>query len=207
MKQLFLLFLIVGLAVGPLQAQSGSGRRRNSTKKTVAVQEPQEESSNGELASDGSTGVQNLDAVDSNAVAEQPKQNLFNPKVQRDPTLSPDDVLLLEATRRERELAAKKAAAAAAAAARAKELAAQKEREFKIKMLKYPELEVKGMFKIRSVIGEEVFFDKEAKRPHKVGSTFPVKGRLGEICRVKIVKINSDTVDFSYKGRKFSQNI
>jgi len=119
----------------------------------------------------------------------------YNPKTDRDPTLSSDDTLLLkdlqERRRKERE------------AARKRELEAERRRIAELERIRQAELdrlrdpsrEVRGKIKINGIIGQEVFI---GSRVYKVNDT---------VLGARIVSVRPDAVVFSYKGQKFTKNV
>ena len=220
MKRLFFLVLVLGLMTSLLQAQGASKGRRSSKRDSSSQQvEVTAEPGNAPVNVGTEVALSSPDASAQGAQAssvaqangaKQPaasKQSFYAPKVRRDPTLSPDDMLILAEQERQRQLAAARERKRLEDEARKKAEQEEKERQWRLRLLKEPELEVKSKVFITSVIGDEVFFDRELKRPYTKGSTFPVKGLSGEMRRVKIEDINIDTVVFSYQGRRFSKKI
>ena len=116
-------------------------------------------------------------------VAEKPEEAaaprvVYNPKSRRDPTLSPDDFLLLQFREQQR--------LAAIEAERQRKLA-----EERLARIKDPTREVRNRIKIGGIIGQEVF----------IGSKIYTVGK--SIYGARIVEVRPDSVVFSYKGHKF----
>ncbi|MBR4682326.1 MAG: hypothetical protein IKP06_03370 [Elusimicrobiaceae bacterium] len=132
---------------------------------------------------------------------------VYNPRKRRDPTLSPDDILILEDIAKKRRIAEEKRRKEEERKRLLEEKKKEEERLWQLRLLKEPELEVKSRFRIGGVIGQEVFFGNNTKKMYTAGQSFSVKGLSGETRQVKIVKIKSDSVVFSYKGRLFSKRI
>ena len=109
----------------------------------------------------------------------------------RDPMLSPDDILLLkhrekvrmqaeEADRRRREEEEKRRLAEE-----------EKRRQWELMLIKDPTVLVRNQIRIDGLIDKEVLIGGKL---YTVGNTY--KG-------AKIVKVGADSVTFSYKGHKF----
>lgn len=124
----------------------------------------------------------------------KPKVN-FNLVSARDPMLSPDDVLLLEAREKQRlalEAAERKRQEAAERKRRAEE---ERKRQWELLLLKDPTVVVRNKIKISGVIDKEVLIDGKL---YTIGNTY-----MG----AKIVGVGADSVTFTYKGHKFTKKI
>lgn len=128
------------------------------------------------------------------SVRSMPKV-VYAPQSKRDPTLSPDEVLLVkfyQAERLKREEADRQRRLEAERK-RAKEL--ERLRQLELARLKDPTMEVRGRFKVGGIIGQEVF----------IGSRIYTVGK--SIYGAKIVKVLPESVIFMYKGHKFTKKV
>ncbi len=119
----------------------------------------------------------------------------FQNKTGRDPMLSADDLLLLQARERQRlalEAAERRKREAEERKRRAEE---ERKRQWELLLLKDPTVVVRNKIKISGVIDQEVLIDGKL---YTIGNTY-----MG----AKIVSVGSDTVTFLYKGRKFTKKI
>lgn len=209
MKKSFFLLIVMGLVGGLLQAQgvpAAEGADLLEAEPVVAETEQVPPLANAADPADEGFVAPRETMQTENAPVKTPKV-LYNPKVRRDPTLSPDDVLILEDRARRLRIAQENER-------KRKELEAQREAERKererqrqILLLRYPELEVKNKIRIGGVIGNEVFFGNNANKMYTAGRTISVRGESGEMRQVKIEAITAESVVFSYKGRRFSKKI
>ena len=196
------LLLMLGMLPGALHAQQemAAGTQMNGRVEDELLSASQEEAASGGF-------VAPRESAPAEKTVSKSDKVLYNPKTRRDPTLSPDDALILadraeklriaqEKERKRRELEAKKEAERQ-----------ERERQRQLLLLKYPELEVKNRIRIGGVIGKEVFFGNNVDKMYTVGSSISVRGESGNMRRVKIVAINLDSVVFSYNGRKFTKRI
>ena len=205
MKQLFLLFLAMGLVVNPLYAQSGSnGRRNGASAKTSASTKGRNTGKATTNAADGEGFVASRDSV--SAENSSGKKSIYNPKVQRDPTLSIDDELILKDIAEKRRKEEAEARRREEERLRKLQEEEEKKRQWQLELLKHPELEVKRKIRIGGLIGKEVFF-RDANKVYTAGSTISVIGESGERRQVKIVAVNADSVVFSYQGHQFVKKI
>ena len=129
--------------------------------------------------------------------SEKTSTVVYNPKEKRDPTLSPDDELLLDQQRKLREEALakyKKCVADKEAAEKEKE---KQERKYQLCLLKHPEAEVADKIWMDGIIEKEVLIGGKV---YGVGSTY---------LNAKIVAIKpaSESVVFSYKGTTFTKKV
>ena len=129
------------------------------------------------------------------------KRTISKPKVvfklntQRDPMLSPDDILLLR-SREQKRLAAEAASRRAQVEAERKRRAEEeKKRQWELMLLKDPTVVVRNKIRIGGIIDKEVLIGGKL---YTVGNTY-----MG----AKIVKVTPESVTFSYKGRTFSKKV
>ena len=164
------------------------------TAAAVADKEMTEEQKQQEAA--GSEGfVTPREEVKEESTPAKPKRVVFNPKTTKDPTLSPDDVLLLEYREKQR-LAALEAERKRKIEEERRRLEAEKRRrQAELDRIKDPTREVRNKFKIGGVIGQEVFIGDKI---YTVGNT---------IFGARIVEVHADYVIFSYKGHRFRKNV
>lgn len=129
------------------------------------------------------------------APASRPPRVVFNPQKTKDPTLSPDDIVLLEYREKQR-LAALEAERKRKLEEERKRLAEEeRRRQLELELAKDPTRAVRNKFKVGGVIGQEVFIGDKI---YTVGNT---------IFGARIVEVHSDYVIFSYKGHRFRKNV
>lgn len=161
------------------------------------------EAKKAEIEADAAIALENTDNTPTEgtvtprepvAEAAQPVEAprvVYNPITRRDPTLSPDDLLLLEYREKQR--------LAAIEAERQRKLAEEKRareeaerlRQLELARLKDPSREIRGLIHIGGIIGQEVFIGDKV---YTVGNS---------IYGAKIVEVHHDKVVFSYKGHRF----
>lgn len=129
-------------------------------------------------------------------VAEKPEEAVaprvvYNPKSRRDPTLSPDDFLLLQFREQQRLAAIEAERQRKLAEERRKREEEERLRQLELARIKDPTREVRNRIKIGGIIGQEVF----------IGSKIYTVGK--SIYGARIVEVRPDSVVFSYKGHKF----
>lgn len=134
------------------------------------------------------------------AVAEKAKEAaaprvVFNPKNQRDPTLSPDDFLLLQYREQQRLAALEAERQRKLAEERRRREEAERQRQLELARIKDPTREVRNKIRVTGIIGEEVF----------IGSKIYTIGK--SIYGARIVEVHPDEVVFSYKGHKFVRKV
>lgn len=139
--------------------------------------------------------------VQAQEVAAAKRPALTKPKVnfklnkQRDPMLSPDDILLLKAREQQR------LAAEAAERKRLEEIERKRKeeeerrRQWELLLLKDPTIVVRNKIKIGGIIDKEVLIGGKL---YTIGNTY-----MG----AKIVNVDAEKVTFSYKGHKFTKKI
>lgn len=126
--------------------------------------------------------------------AEAPKV-VYNPKNQRDPTLSPDDFLLLEYREKQRLAALEAERQRKLAEERRKREEAERLRQLELARIKDPTREVRNKIRVTGIIGQEVF----------IGSKIYTIGN--SIYGARIIEVNPEDVVFSYKGHKFVRKV
>lgn len=119
----------------------------------------------------------------------------YRPLSDRDPTLSPDDMLLIQHREEERlrALEAEKQRKLEEERRRLAEI--ERLRQLELERLRDPSREIRGKIRINGIIGQEVFIGNKV---YTVG-----KSVLG----AKIVSIQPDSVVFLYKGQKFTKKV
>lgn len=120
---------------------------------------------------------------------------VYNPKNRRDPTLSPDDFLLLQYREQQRLAAIEAERQRKLAEERRKREEAERLRQLELARIKDPTREVRNKIKVGGIIGQEVFI---GERIYTVGKS---------IYGAKIVEVRPDEVVFSYKGHKFVRKV
>lgn len=134
-------------------------------------------------------------------VKDTPDENVkrlrvvFNPKTQKDPTLSPDDEILLEYRERERLAALEAERKRKLAEERRRLEEEERRRQLELARIKDPTREVRYKIKVGGVIGQEVFIGDKI---YTIGNT---------IYGARIVEVHPDYVVFSYKGHRFRRNV
>lgn len=119
----------------------------------------------------------------------------YAPKTQRDPTLSPDDFLLLQYREQQRLAAIEAERQRKLAEERRKKEEAERQRQLELARIKDPTREVRNKIKIGGIIGQEVFIGSKI---YTVGNT---------IYGARIVSVSPEEVVFSYKGHKFVRKV
>ena len=120
---------------------------------------------------------------------------VFNPKTQRDPTLSPDDELLLQYREKQRLAAIEAERQRQLAEERRRQEEAERLRQLELARIKDPTREVRNKIKIGGIIGKEVF----------IGSKIYTIGN--SIHGARIVDVKPEEVVFSYKGHRFVRKV
>lgn len=119
----------------------------------------------------------------------------YNPKNRRDPTLSPDDFLLLQYREQQRLAALEAERQRKLAEERRKREEAERLRQLELARIKDPTREVRNKIRVGGIIGQEVF----------IGSRIYTVGK--SIYGARIVEVRPDEVVFSYKGHKFIRKV
>ena len=115
----------------------------------------------------------------------------YRPKNRRDPTLSPDDVLLLQFREQQRLAALEAERQRKLAEERRKREEEERLRQLELARIKDPTREVRNKIRIDGIVGQEVFIGDKV---YTVGN---------KIFGARITEVNPDEVVFSYKGHKF----
>ena len=155
------------------------------------------------------------DLMDTNEMAESsenseggmedvsaPREAIVKPQVsftldeqQRDPMLSPDDMLLIR-HREQQRMIAEAAERRRQAEAEKKRLAEEeRRRQWELALIKDPTIIIRNQIHISGLIDKEVLIDGKL---YTVGHTY--KG-------AKIVAVGPDSVTFVYKGRRFVKKV
>ena len=120
---------------------------------------------------------------------------VFAPKSQRDPTLSPDDFLLIQHREQQRLAAIEAERQRKLDEERRKREEAERLRQLELERIKDPTREVRNKIRIGGVIGQEVFIGSKI---YTVGNT---------VYGARIIAVRPDEVVFSYKGHKFVRKV
>ena len=120
---------------------------------------------------------------------------VFNPQKQKDPTLSPDDILLLKYREKQRLAALEAERQRRLAEERRRQEEEERRRQEELARIKDPAREVRNKIRVSGVIGQEVFIGDKI---YTIGNTY-----LG----ARIVEVDQDYVIFSYKGHRFRKNV
>lgn len=139
--------------------------------------------------------VTQREAVDEASVKAEEKKIVYNPKVQRDPTLSPDDFLLLQYRERQRLAAEEAERQRKLAEERRRREEAERKRQLELALIKDPTIAVRDKIRVSGIIGQEVFIGNKI---YTIGKS--VRG-------AKIVDVRNDEVVFLYKGHKFKKKV
>lgn len=126
---------------------------------------------------------------------EKKPKVVYNPKKNIDPTLSPDDFLLLQYREQQRLAAIEAEKQRKLAEERRKREEAERLRQLELARIKDPTREVRNKIRIGGIIGQEVFI---GSRVYTIGN---------RIFGAKIVEVRPDEVVFSYKGHKFVRKV
>ena len=120
---------------------------------------------------------------------------VFNPKTQKDPTLSPDDVLLIK-YREQQRLAALEAERKRKLEEERRRLEEEeRRRQAELARIKDPSREVRNRIRVAGIIGQEVMIGDKL---YTVGNA---------VFGARIVEVHADYVIFSYKGHRFRKNV
>lgn len=138
--------------------------------------------------------VQREEVAEEAAEAKAPRV-VYNPKNRRDPTLSPDDFLLLQYREQQRLAALEAERQRKLAEERRKREEAERLRQLELARIKDPTREVRNKIRVGGIIGQEVF----------IGSKIYTVGK--SIYGARIVEVRPDEVVFSYKGHKFVRKV
>lgn len=139
--------------------------------------------------------VAQREEVAENAKAAPEPRVVYNPKNRRDPTLSPDDFLLLQYREQQRLAALEAERQRKLAEERRRREEAERLRQLELARIKDPTREVRNKIRVTGIIGQEVF----------IGSRIYTIGK--SIYGARIVEVRPDEVVFSYKGHKFVRKV
>ncbi len=132
-------------------------------------------------------------------VVAQPKTDdgkiVFNPTSRRDPTLSPDDMLLLAHREKQRLAAIEAERQRRLAEERRRREEAERLRQLELERLKDPTREVRNKIKVGGIIGQEVF----------IGNKIYTVGK--SIYGARIVEVRPEEVVFTYQGHRFVRKV
>ncbi len=134
-------------------------------------------------------------AADKKVAQKAEKRIVFNPKNHRDPTLSPDDFLLIQYREQQRLAAIEAERQRKLAEERRKREEAERLRQLELARIKDPTREVRNKIRVGGIIGQEVFIGEKI---YTVGKS---------IYGARIVEVHPDEVVFSYKGHKFVRKV
>lgn len=135
------------------------------------------------------------ETVEEEVEPEEEQVVVYNPKSQRDPTLSPDDFLLIQHREQQRLAAIEAERQRKLEEERRKQEEAERLRRLELERIKDPTREVRNKIRIGGVIGQEVFIGSKI---YTIGNT---------IYGARIVAVKPDEVVFSYKGHKFVRKV
>lgn len=135
------------------------------------------------------------DAAAEKAAPQAAPKVVYNPKNHRDPTLSPDDFLLLQYREQQRLAALEAERQRKLAEERRRREEAERRRQLELARIKDPTREVRNKIRVTGIIGEEVFI---GDRIYTIGKS---------IYGARIVEVHPDEVVFSYKGHKFVRKV
>ena len=130
------------------------------------------------------------------AVEEEQKPTVaYLPQTDRDPTLSPTDLMIIRHREMERlrAIEAEKQRKLEAERQRLAEL--ERLRQLELERMRDPSKEIRGKIRINGIIGQEVFIGSKV---YTVGKT---------VLGAKIVRVQPDSVTFMYKGQKFIKKV
>lgn len=202
----WLAFTLAGLLAAPaVQAQADEslvGQTAPGVQETLAaqadvsveaVEAPAAVPAAAEPAAEGF--VTPREEVAENAKAAREPRVVYNPKNRRDPTLSPDDFLLLQYREQQRLAALEAERQRKLAEERRRREEAERLRQLELARIKDPTREVRNKIRVTGIIGQEVF----------IGSRIYTVGK--SIYGARIVEVHPDEVVFSYKGHKFVRKV
>ena len=120
---------------------------------------------------------------------------VFRTNKQRDPMLSPDDLLLLENREKQRLAALEADRKRREEEDRKRKEEEERRRQWELALLKDPSILIRDKIRIEGIIDKEVLIGGKL---YTIGNTY-----MG----AKIVGVDSDSVTFSYKGHKFVKKV
>lgn len=119
----------------------------------------------------------------------------YNPVSGRDPTLSPDDSLLIKHREEERLRALEAERQRKINEERRRLAEIERQRQLELERLRDPSREIRGKIRINGIIGQEVFIGNKV---YTVGKT---------VLGARIIQVQPDAVVFQYKGQKFTKKV
>ncbi|WP_428075835.1 hypothetical protein [Candidatus Avelusimicrobium luingense] len=211
MRQLFFLLLLVGISV-PLVAQAPQEQptqeaAAQTPESVTAAAQPEQPAQDAALEKDlaaaetpaeeksGEEFVTARETVEEEEEDPEQTKVVYAPKSKRDPTLSPDDFLLLQYREQQRLAAIEAERRRKLEEERRRQEEAERLRQLELARIKDPTREVRNKIKIGGVIGQEVF----------IGSKIYTVGN--SIYGARIIAVRPDEVVFSYKGHKFVRKV
>ena len=205
-KKTWLAFTLAGLLAAPVveaQAPADSslvGKTAPGVQETLAAQaDVSVENVQAPAATPAPAAAEGFVAkreeVAENAKAAPEPRVVYNPKNRRDPTLSPDDFLLLQYREQQRLAALEAERQRKLAEERRRREEAERLRQLELARIKDPTREVRNKIRVTGIIGQEVF----------IGSRIYTIGK--SIYGARIVEVRPDEVVFSYKGHKFVRKV
>ena len=120
---------------------------------------------------------------------------VYNPSSDRDPTLSPEDTLLVKAREEQRKRDAEAERRRRIEAERRRIAEEERQRQLQLELLKDPSRAIRGKIKISGIVGKEVF----------IGSKVYTVGQ--KVMGAEIVSVQPDAVVFRYKGQRFTKKV
>lgn len=129
------------------------------------------------------------------AAKETTLKLMYKPSVERDPMLSPDDVLILKHRQEEAKRYAEAERKRKIEAEKKRLADLQRQRQLELERLKDPSRDIRGRIRINGIIGQEVFIGDKV---YTVGKT---------VLGARIVSVQPDGVVFMYKGQRFTKKI
>ena len=129
--------------------------------------------------------------------AEKEKKLLvtYNPPTDRDPTLSPDDTLLLKHREEERLRALEAERRRKIEEERRRLAEIERQRQLELERLRDPSREIRGKIRVSGIIGQEAFIGNKI---YSVGQS---------VLGARIVSVQPDAVVFTYKGQRFTKRV
>ncbi len=136
-----------------------------------------------------------------NEESEGVRENITKPQVsfsldeQRDPMLSPDDLLLIRHREQQRQIAEAAERRRQAEAEKKRLAEEERRRQWELALIKDPTIIIRNQIRISGLIDKEVLIDGKL---YTIGHTY--KG-------AKIVAVGPDSVTFVYKGHRFVKKV
>ena len=196
MKNTFFLFLLL-VSAGMVQAAPGEAEvalMDEQPRSQAMAQDSQNVTSADEQGEGFVAARESVDEKTSEAPKKEPKV-VYNPRNHRDPTLSPDDLLLLQHREKQRLAALEAERQRKLAEERKRKEEEERRKREEWERIKDPTREVRNKIKIGGIIGQEVFIGSKI---YTVGNT---------IYGARIVAVTPEEVVFSYKGHKFVRKV